>query len=269
VSAPAEKIKSLQNTFASHLASAEKLKRAEGIPTETSSLNQYLFWGGIPKGSISLFKGEIGSGATSLWLEAATRVIRSGRWAAWVNSDVPLCPLPLYHRGVDLQRFVSVDASSRDSESLCLQKKLYSVQELISSSLFDLIGCDLGNQRLKEHQLKKLQTHARQANVALVFITQTSRSSDGISIAPNGKNHRTWQNDPNSSFYSLIIQFEPKQFVIERAQHRPVPHRLSRSLAYDRFTRHTTAFIGEESLTALNSDSTASSLLKDRKEFHR
>lgn len=206
----------LKELLASQLCEPGRLKRPEGIATGFEPLDQYLIWKGVPKGTISLFCGTLGTGATSLWMEAASGVVGQGLWSAWINGDVPLAPQSLYHKGVDLSRFVCVEQPVSET------KLFWLLQEMMSSSLFELIGCDLGLLRLKEHQLRKLQTQAREAHVALVFLSQLKPYRGSA-----------------ASVFSLIVSFEKKQIAIERALHRPTPHSIKRSVTYARFTLHT------------------------------
>ena len=178
-------------------------------------LMNFLLWSGIPKGHLSLFCGSLGTGATSLWIETAGRVIKDGLWAGWINGDVPLAPQSLYHKQMDLSRFVSIEKPPSSA------KLFWVLQEMMSSSLFEFIGCDLGSMQLREHQLRKLQTQAREANVALVFTSQLA--------PPRGS---------AASILSLIVHFDKKQISVERALHRPTPHSISRSITYARFTLH-------------------------------
>ncbi len=218
----------LKDLLRDQLCSPEEVKAPEGVATGLLELDRYLFWHGLPKGALTLLNGALGTGATSLWIEAAARTISEGKWAAWVNHDVPLSPLPLHQKGVNLAHLVSIqpdggsDGSNRSSEK---NKNLFFIlQELLSSALFELIGCDLGDGQLKEHQLRKLQTQARDANVALVFLTQGRRRCPRLTRGSA------------ASIYSLIIQFEKRQITVERALHRQTPHQIPRSVSYARFT---------------------------------
>lgn len=227
-------IHELKKMFASHLCEADHLKQPEGLPTGLHELDRFILGGGIPKGALSLFSGALGTGATSLWIEAAARVLQKGRWVAWINQSgpdsVPLSPLPLEQRDLNLGQLVACEISGfgasemNDSSSSERDKKaVWLLQELMASTLFDLIGCDLGELRLKDHLLRKLQVQAREAQVALVFLSQ----------------HRAAHRGASAALFSLILKFEKKQILIERALHRPTPHRLARSVSYDRFTVHT------------------------------
>jgi len=211
----------LKELFATHLCASDRLRRHEGLATGIEPFDRFLIWQGLPKGALSLLVGSLGSGATSLWIEAAARVVSAGRWVAWINGRVPLSPLSLHHKGMNLSRFVSVMAPTDE------KKLLWLLQELMSSSLFELIGCDLGLSRLREHQLRKLQRHARQTHTALVFHS-TAQIYKGSS----------------ASVFSLIVAFEKRRLLIERALHRPTPHVFPRSVNYARFTFHTGDRIG-------------------------
>lgn len=234
-----EYVKELKELFSQHLRHANHLKRPEGCATGINALDQFLFWGGLPKGSLSLLRGPLGSGSTSLWIESAALSILRGRWVSWINGDVELAPLSLYHKGVNLSQFVSIDQPHDE------KKLLWLLQELMSSSLFEMIGCDLGTLRLHEHQIRKLQIQARQTHTALTFLVHPNdpKKSSGLT----------------ARFFSLIINFERNQILIERAVHRPTPYAFARSLdknssiekqtdkrsvQYARFTLHTKDRIG-------------------------
>jgi hypothetical protein len=214
-------ISELKELFASHLRATDQLKKPEGLPTGLGALDRFLFWGGIPKSALSLFRGRLGTGATSLWMETAARVIEQNRWVAWVNNDAPLSPLSLHHKKVDLSRLITIEEPANE------KKLLWLLQELMASSLFELIGCDLGKFKLREHQLRKLQNLARQSHVALVFLNREKTFTGAA-----------------ASVFSLIVSCEQKRLLIERALYRPTPHSFARSLNYARFTIHTGDCIG-------------------------
>lgn len=214
-------VEELKRLLADHLRSADRLKKPEGIPTGFSSLDSFLCWGGLPKGALTLVSGALGTGGTSLWIEAAAYAVHQKKWVAWVSCDVPLMPLSLQQKGMNLGQFVAIEAPEKD------EKLLWLLQELMSSQLFDLIGCDLGERQLREHQLRKLQAQARESHVALTFLTRKP--------SPKGA---------AASLYSLILRFEKRRILIERALHRPTPHSFHRSVSYARFTVHTEDRIG-------------------------
>ena len=219
-------LQELKDLLASQLCDPERLKRPEGLATGFKQIDDFLLWNGLPKGALTLLCGQLGTGATSLWMQTATNVIGQNLWAAWINGDVPLAPQSLYHKGVNLRRFVCVEKPPSET------KLFWLLQEMMSSSLFDLIGCDLGSLRLREHQLRKLQTQAREAHVGLILMSQL-------------KPYR----GSTASIFSLIVHFEKKQISIERALHRPTPHQIPRSVTYARFTLHTTDSAENRDLT--------------------
>lgn len=222
-------IEQLKDLLGDQLCTPEQVKAPEGLATGLKELDHYLFWHGLPKGALTLFNGALGTGATSLWVEAAARTIAEGKWAVWVNNEVPLSPLPLHQLGVNLAHFVSIQPDVCVERSVSDTEKnknlLFILQELLSSTLFELVGCDLGDRQLKEHQLRKLQTQARDANVALVFLTQDRK-----------RRPRLARQTSAASLYSLIVQFEKRQITVERALHRQTPYRIPRSVSYARFT---------------------------------
>ncbi len=239
-------VEQLKDLLGDQLRSDDQVKAPQGVPTGFESLDRFLLWNGLPKGAISLFSGALGTGATSLFVESAARVIADGKWTAWINGEIPLSPLPLAQKGVNLGRFVTVQPDARsygsahasskdaakDAEKARLSHLFFILQELMSSTIFELVGCDLGTLQFREHQLRKLQAQARDANVALVLLHQTA---DFARLASSRRRAAISRGSAATTF-SLILNFEPKRLTIERALHRQTPHTLARSLTYARFT---------------------------------
>jgi recombination protein RecA len=189
------------------LKSPEQVTPPPGLSTGWIGLDRYLLWHGFPKGALSLMVCEAG-GATTLWMQSAARVTSMGQWAAWINdSSSSLTPWSLRHRGVDLSRLLCISQPATE------RQVLWALQELMSLDMFELIGCNLGRLRLREHQILKLKKIALRHQTALVLFVPTA-------------------NVLRSSYYSLILHFE-KDFVhVERALHRPTPHSMERRDLY-------------------------------------
>lgn len=191
------------------LKTLDQLKPPDGLPTGVDVLDNFLLWRGLPKGDISLFIGKPGTGATSLWLHSALQVCgvaESGdsagraadKWAAWINSDWSLTPGPLINRKLNLKRLLVVDKPKQNGQLFWI------LQEMISSSLFELIGCHLPEALLKNHQLQKLKKLARLHKVALVLVSHA----------------KTWKINP---LFSLVVECGREFFTVRRALHRPTP----------------------------------------------
>jgi recombination protein RecA len=193
----------------------EFLGEVSGWSTGLKELDQFLIWKGLPKNALSLFIGPLGLGATSFWTEAAAQVTAQKKWAAWIGSEAELCPLPLQQKKIDLSRVLNVKNPNDE------KKLLWLLQELMSCGLFELIGCDLNINGLREHQLRKLQNLARKMKTSLLFCTQNETAR-------------------RSSVFSLILYLKKNEILIERALHRPSPHLIARRLSYDSFTRFST-----------------------------
>lgn len=147
-------------------------------------------------------------GATSLWTRSAAGVTQRGQWVAWINNaESDLTPWGLRRHGVDLSKLLCVSQPT-DAKQL-----LWALQELMSLCLFELIGCDLGALRLREHQVLKLKKLAMRYQTALVLVTHAPRV-------------------PASPVYSLILEFERNHVSVTRAQHRPAPYILERRDLY-------------------------------------
>jgi recombination protein RecA len=87
------------------------------------------------------------------------------------------------------------------------------MQELMSLCLFESIACDLGDMRLKEHQILKLKKLAMRYQTAVVLISHA-------------------KNVLQSPFYSLILHFLKDQVIVTRALQRQVPFILERRDLY-------------------------------------
>lgn len=188
----------LRNILGNSLKSLDQLRPPMGLPTGLAPLDDFLLWRGFPKGELSLIQGESGSGGTSLCLHAIAKLQQQQRWAAWINSGQELLPVSLQQYGVRLDRLLVV------KEPDTQQKLFLTLQEMISSCLFDLIGCHFSEFTLKNHQLVKLKNLARQHQVALLFICPVADR-----VVP--------------ALFSLIIDCQRDFITVRRALHRPTP----------------------------------------------
>src|SRR5690606_5784503 len=148
------------------LIAPERVTPPPGVPTGWTQLDRFLLWHGFPKAAVSLMVSECG-GATTLWSRSASEVTRTGKWVAWLNdSATHRTAWSLRHRKVDLSKLLYVSPPADE------RQLLWCLQELMSLSLFELIGCDLGEWELKEHQILKLKKLALRYQTAIVFITR-------------------------------------------------------------------------------------------------
>lgn len=188
-----------------NFVSAQNLQPPPGLPTGSSTLDSFLLWKGIPQGDLSLLQGALGTGATSLWIGLAQKVHEQNKWVAWVGGETQLLPTHLISRKVNLKRLLVVNKPQE------VEQVFWILQELISSTLFEVIGCELKEMFFKNHQLQKLRSLCRMHKVALVFV---SRKANRF-INP---------------LFSLIIEFQKDFVTIQRALHRPTPFRMAGSM---------------------------------------
>lgn len=182
--------------------SAEQLQPPPGLPTGVNVVDDFLLWRGVPQGDLSLFQGLPGTGATSLWVKLVQQVHQQNKWAAWINGDAQLFPAHLQAYQINLKKLLVVKEPAEKEQLFWL------LQELITSSLFEVIGCNLKELSLKNHQLQKLKRLCRLHKVALVFINQkVSRFINPL--------------------FSLMIHFQRDFVTIQRALHRPTPFNIS------------------------------------------
>lgn len=181
----------LKAAFADFLVDESTLRPPLGLSSGLPALDERLLWKGFPKGELSLLLGKPGGGLTSLWFRTAAPLTQSGRWAAWMNSDWSLYPS---HQNMRWDRLMVMEQPSSPSVFFWI------LQEMITSSLFDLIGCHLTEFSLKRHQLVKIKALARAYQVALIFI-----SAQPVPLHP---------------LYALILESRREDLIIRRALHR-------------------------------------------------
>jgi hypothetical protein len=196
------------------LIPADRVRPYAGVATGWAAFDEFVIWQGLPKGALTLFSGSPGFGATTLWAQAAARVTAAtdgggaNRWAAWVSGpEARLCPWALKKTGVDFRRLLVVGAP-KDEEQL-----VWALREILTLSLFDLVGCDLGGLRLSASHLVKIKRLVEQARCALVLL-----SSRPLPFS--------------SSSFAVALEFRASGVRLSRALHRPTPLVLPRRDTY-------------------------------------
>jgi hypothetical protein len=200
-------IEALKQSLGSALVSPAHLQPPDGVKTGIPLIDDYLLWKGLPKGEITLLKGSPGSGATSLWIRATQQTHAQSKWTAWINSDWQLYPSYLAQFKVNLSKLLVVKKPNTSSQLFWV------LQELISSQIFEMVGCHVQEFAFRPHQLQKLKKLARTFKVALVFVSNKIESKI-------------------SSLFALIIDCARDFFSIQRAVHRPTPYYIQGSQIY-------------------------------------
>lgn len=191
-----------------HFIKPEHVAPPAGSPTGIAMVDDFLLWRGLPKGDISLFQGAPGTGPTSLWISSMAKAHQKGAWTAWINGDSTLLPAHLQHRQINLEKLLVVEKPESH------EKLVWILQELISSSLFEVIGCELEKLHLKNHQIQKLKKLCRLHRVSLVFVAHCNEKF----INP---------------LFSLVMNFKRDFVTIKRALHRPTPFSFPGSLIHE------------------------------------
>jgi len=200
-------LEELKDKLSPQLVPLHQLKPPAGLATGVDVIDDFLLWRGFPKGDLTLLSGAPGTGATSLWLQAAAKIQAQKKWVAWINSDWELLPSSLVHKQLNLQKLLVVRKPAETSQLFWI------LQEMISSSLFEMIGCHLADSGLKAHQLHKLKKLARTHQVALVFVSYAARPLP-------------------ASLFSLVIDCQSDFYTIKRAAHRPTPFTIPGGLVH-------------------------------------
>jgi hypothetical protein len=206
---PPNSLETLKLKLGVQLLNCEQVTPPPGLSTGWPQLDRSLLWQGFPKGAVSLMICEAG-GATKLWEQCAALLTQRQQWAAWVNGPLSsLNPWSLRHHEVNLAKLLCV------STPTTLRQLLWVLQELMSLCLFELIGCDLGGETLRPHQVLKLKKLSLRYQTGLVLFTS-----------------RAGQQVQNHSFYSLVLHFHQNHVLVTRALHRPTPYTLDRRDLY-------------------------------------
>lgn len=199
----------LKQTLGPQLRTATELRPPAGVRTGVAAFDEALLWKGFPQGELSVGVSAPGLGLTSLWLSGAREVHRDGRWAAWMGSEWMLYPGPPFASSLRWDRLIVVERPARQESFFWI------LQEMISSSLFELIGCHLPDFFLKTHQLVKLKSLARMYKVALVFFIERRRA---------------WL----EPLCALVFEAQRSDLVLHRALHRSTPRLLPEVLRHAR-----------------------------------
>lgn len=190
----------------SKITTIESLRASQGHATGIQSFDNFLIWKGLPSADLTLLCGKPGTGATSLWLSTASKIRNSNKFAGWINTDCELSPQHLQSKNIDPQKFVLVQNPEHPTE-------LFSVLEnMISSSMFELIGCYLPS-TFKQSHLEKLKQLSKQHKVALVFI-----SAEPVFDLQN--------------LFALVIDCQRNFFTVKKAAQRPTPFTISGTMIY-------------------------------------
>lgn len=197
----------LKEKLGNNLIPLHQLKPPQGLKTGVDVIDDFLLWRGLPKGDLTLLCGKPGTGATSLWLQTAVQVQKEKKWVAWINSDWELFPTAAVTKNINLEKLLVVKKPEESSQLFWI------LQEMISSSLFEMIGCHIIEGNLKTHQLQKLKKLARTHNVALVLMSHS----------------KSWV---NHAAFSLVIDCQGDFYTIRRASHRPTPFTIPGGLIH-------------------------------------
>ncbi len=203
-----QSIEELRSSLGLKLVRPEGVRAPDGLPTGWSALDQYVLWQGFPKGALSLLHGPSGLGATSLWIQAASRITQSTRWCAWLSSSQgQLSPWALRKHNVALRHLVVISAPKN------AEQRLWALQELLSLSLFESVACDLGTETMRDHHLVQLRQLSARAQCATVLISQRPLPR-------------------SAARFALVGEFTSQGLNLTRALHRPIPHLLPRRDQY-------------------------------------
>jgi recombination protein RecA len=163
----------------------DNIRRIEGIPTGSLSLDIALGGQGIPKGRIVEIFGPESSGKTTCALHVAAQAQKTGGIAAFIDAEHALDPSWAKKLGVDLETLLV-------SQPSCGEEALHITEMLIKSNAVDVIIIDsvaalvpkkelegeigdshVGLQaRLMSQSMRKLTGAISKSKTAVIFINQ-------------------------------------------------------------------------------------------------
>lgn len=200
-------LEKLKNDLKGSLLEPESVAPRPGLTTFHSQLDQYLLWQGLPQSALTLISGAPGSGITQLFSQTANGVLTKGRWVAWIGYK-DLSVQPHFFDRHHLAKLLFVEAPEDRN------KLLWVIQETLSLSLFELVGCELKACSFSEGQLIQLKKLARQYGTALVFLDFYGQQRV-------------------SSSMELALELTPQRIYIQRALQRATPHSMERRYFYE------------------------------------
>lgn len=200
----------LTRTYGLKLLREDEVRAPLGASTGWSALDSFVASGGFPCGELSLVHSDAGLGGTTIWLQAAARATQQKQRCVWLNGAWSLNPVAADHAGVDLTRLFLIEQPTSS------RQRLWVLQEVLSSRLFNLLGCDLSDAHLPLRAARSLLMQARRSGTAVVFFLGQRGVREAVS--------------PHlCSLASLTVHFQNDKVLITRASQRPVPHTLERS----------------------------------------
>ncbi|HMO85393.1 MAG TPA: recombinase RecA [Lacipirellulaceae bacterium] len=163
----------------------DKVRRIEGIPTGSLSLDMALGGQGVPRGRIVEIFGPESSGKTTLALHVVAQAQKAGGIAAFIDAEHALDPSWAKKLGVDLETLLV-------SQPSCGEEALHITEMLIKSNAVDVIVVDsvaalvprkelegeigdshVGLQaRLMSQSLRKLTGAIAKSKTTVIFINQ-------------------------------------------------------------------------------------------------
>jgi len=181
-----------RNTIRRKLACAEIRRPAPPISTGFRVLDAVLGVGGLPRGRIVEWFGPPSCGKTTLALQTAAHVQRSGLVAAWIDADRTFDPGYAAALGVALDRLPVVRPESTEEAMEMVRQLLESrgVDLLVLDSAAALtpsleLGSGLSDSivslqgRVMASGLRKLCVPLRRSEAAAVFLNQDRGRIDG------------------------------------------------------------------------------------------
>ena len=164
---------------------ADQVRRIEGIPTGSLSLDIALGGQGIPRGRIIEIYGPESSGKTTLALHVVAQAQRGGGIAAFIDAEHALDPSWAKKLGVDLETLLV-------SQPNCGEEAMHITEMLIRSNAVDIIVVDsvaalvpkkeldgeigdshVGLQaRLMSQSMRKLTGAIAKSKTCVIFINQ-------------------------------------------------------------------------------------------------
>ena len=146
----------------------------EDITSGSSALDRLLS-GGLPRGSLTVVTGEVGTGRLTLAGQALKRETERGRPVAWIDGEGVLYPPALALMGVDLRRLLLV----RKAEA----RSVYALEQILESGAFGVVAANGLDRMLTASRLRRIQTATEAARVCTLLILEPRAAQKVTSAA--------------------------------------------------------------------------------------
>ena len=149
------------------------LSDREDVSSGSQALDRLLL-GGLPRGSLTVITGEVGTGRMTLAAQALCQETQRGRPVAWVDGQGMLYPPALALQGLDLQRLLIVRKAA--------ERSVYALEQILESGAFGMVAASGLDRMLNPSRLRRIQTATEGARVCTLLVLEP-RAAERVTTA--------------------------------------------------------------------------------------